>query len=460
MRFLRRQVARRCRERLFSSPCVGATTLLLLFSGCAKAPPKTPMLWLGLNTHLGHSDYDGRWPSAKTSATDRDIYFDLVRQLEVTRIRDLFMSWARVQPEAGGAYDFSLSDDLMLRAQDAGVDILAVCWGIPRWAAAGEGELSVDFGVPSREHGEKFAAFVRAFVERYDLDGQQDMPALRQPVRSYEFMNEIEGISPGEYAYWLKLFYETVKQADPNATVAVAGLKTPGLPLLGQSDGGDHTYFERLLADPALRGERYPYFDIVSFHNYPEHYPGRTEFDDALAYLRTTMARHNLSLPIWLTAYGYNSGAQGEARQAENIVKWAIRAKSLGIERVYLYCLWDYRWPGGSGTDQNMGLVREAQSGQIPPTKPAFRAFATLIRELKLRPQVKLRNSGWYVLTGQGTPVYVVWREESYNPQVAIIPDWWQVRTLSGKTSVQQGTAIRPSSAPLFIERTTSPFIR
>ena len=433
------------------------TMVALVQAGCAKAPSSSS--WLGLNTHLGHSDYDGRWPSAKTAPADRDIYFNLVKELGVTRIRDLFMSWASVQPEPDAPYDFSLSDDLMRRAQDADVDLLALCWGIPRWAAV-PGELSVDFGVPSPAHREKFVAFVRAFVERYDLDGQADMPELRQPIRSYEFMNEVEDIAPGEYATWLKLFYETVKQADPSATVAVAGLTSPGLRMIHRTVGDYHKYFERLLADPALEGVSYPYFDVVSFHHYPEHYPGRAEFDDALAYLRTTMARYDLSLPIWLTAYGYNSGAQGEARQAENIVKWTIRAKSLGIERMYLYCLWDYHWPGGSGTDQNMGLVREADSGEVPPTKPAFRAFATLIEELKQRPHVKLRSSGWYVLTGQGAPVYAVWQEETHHPQDALIPNWWQVRTLSGKSTVQQGTEIRLSPVPLFIERTESPFIQ
>jgi len=434
--------------------------LTVIMAGCAKAPPKLPSLWLGLNTHLWHSDYDGRWPSAKTSAADRDLSFNLVKELGVPKIRDLFMSWARVQPEPDAPYDFSFSDDLIRRAQDAGVDILAVCWGIPRWAAAEQGELSVDFGVPSRAHSEGFVAFVRTFVERYDMDGRADMPELRQPIRSYEFMNEVERILPGEYAYWLKLFYTAVKQADPASTVAAAGLKSPGLRMIDQSVGDYHKYFERLLVDPALEGASYPYFDVVSFHNYPEHYPGRSEFDDALAYLRTTMARYDLSLPIWLTAYGYNSGAQGEDRQAENIVKWTIRAKSLGIERMYLYCLRDDPWPGGSGTDQNMGLVRGAESGQAPPAKPAFRAFATLVQELKQRPHVDFRSSGWYVLTGQGNPVYAVWREESYNPQAALIPDWWQVRTLSGKIMVLQGTELRLSSVPLFIERTTSPFIQ
>jgi hypothetical protein len=433
--------------------------VMLMASGCAKSKPKPPTLWVGLNTHLGHSDYDGQWPSAKTSAVDRDIYFNLIKQLGVSAIRDLFMSWARVQSQPDAPYDFTLSDDLMRRAQDAGVDILALCWGVPRWAASGPGQLSVDFGLPSSQHRDAFIAFVRAFVERYDMDGKDDMPELRQPIRAYEFMSEVESIPVDEYSHWLRLFYVTVKEADPNATVSVAGLRSPGLRTINESSGDYHKYFEELLASPELEGSGYPYFDVVSFHSYPEHYPGRTAFDDALAYLRTTMAQHDLRLPIWLTEFGYNSGASGEARQADQIVKWAIRARSLGIDRVYLYCLWDYHWPGGSRTDQNMGLVREVESGKLPPRKPAFHAYAGLIRELRQRPNVDFRGNGWYALTGKGEPVFAVWRVESYNPREALMPDWWQVRTLSGKITVRQGTDIRLTSSPIFIERTPSPFI-
>ncbi len=438
------------------SACAIGLAALIYCGACAE--PKTEA-WLGLNTHLGHPDYDGRWPSAKTTERDREIYFGLLQELQVPMIRDLYMCWGRMQPAPNAELDFSLTDDLVRRAQAAKIDVLALCWGVPRWAASERGEGSIDLGLPAREHTDAFKAFVQRFVERYDGDGRHDMSGLRRPIKSYEFMNEVEALPSADYAFWLKTFYQTVKEADPEAVVAVAGLRSPGIKIADQELGDYHLYFGRLLAEPELAGPTYPCFDAVSFHNYPASYPGRTEFDEALAYLRLTMAERQLTLPIWLTEYGYNSGANQEARQAENVVKWAVRARALGIERVYLHCLWDYHWPGEPDVGQNLGLLREVPSGQEPPKKPAFRAFGILLEEAKDRPRAVLQRDGEYKLMGSADPVFVVWKEASYDPTLALLQGWWRIRTLSGKVVTRQGPSIKLTEAPMFLERTESPFM-
>ncbi|MEP0841624.1 MAG: hypothetical protein HRF43_02805 [Phycisphaerae bacterium] len=438
---------------------------LLMAAGCAATATSAgaPAGWLGLDTHLGFPDYDGRWPSAKTRPADRALYFDLIRQLGVPRIRNLTMSWAAVEPRPGGGYDFSLADELVKQARQIRVETLALCWGIPRWAAAAPDGGSVDLGVPDRRHAEAFSAFVRRFVERYDGDGVGDMPGLKLPLRAYEFMNEPEDIPPDEYAFWLRQFHAAVKSADPQAVVVLGSLKSPGLRIADEPTGDYPTYFERLLDAPGLRGPRYPYFDVAAFHNFPRDYPGRPEFDDALAYLRRTMKAHSLDLPVWLTAYGYNSGSiddAGQAQlQAEYVVKWALRARALGIERVYLHSLWDYRWPGGEGVGENVGLVREAPPGQVPARKPAFEAFAVLLRELKRRPHVAARGPSLYVLTGSTAPVYCIWRERGADPPAAHLSNWWEVRTLTGRSTRVLGPDLTIDHTPRFIERAQSPFI-
>ncbi len=438
----------------------GAVLLLLaaaILTGCAQ--PSGKSAWFGLNTQLGHFDLEGRWPAAKTTERDRQIYFDLVSELGVTQIRDLFMSWARAQPAPDAKYDFAISDDLVRRAQAAHTEILAVCWAVPRWAAATSTGPSIDFGVPARAHADAFKAFVRKFVDRYDGDGLNDMSGLRRPIEAYEFMNEMENVPPGEYAWWLKLFYETVKAEDSRAMVSIGSLRSPGIRTVSQPEGDYPTYLERLLAEPSLSGPKYPYFDVVSFHNYPSSYPGRSEFSDALAYIRKTMAARQLNLPVWLTEYGFNSGTQEEDRQKDNIVKWAIKARALGIDRVYLYCLRDYHWPGGAGAGENLGLVREAAGGEVPTKKPAFRAVATLLRELSERPRVARRGEGLYVLTGKGEPIYILWKEESYDPSSELIPGWWRVRTLNDQTITRQGSAIAVTGTPVFLQNVKSPFM-
>lgn len=423
--------------------------------GCAD--PVTTAGWLGLDVQLGYEPGEALWPAPRPTPQERDIYFDLIGDLGVPRIRDRYMNWARIQPAPDGPYDFTDADDLIRRAQAARLDVLVVFRGVPAWAAAGGGDVSSR--LPSRDHAESFVGFVRAFVRRYDGDGVADMPGLRRPIRAFEFMQDIDAFPLDEYAYWLKLFYETVKGTDPKAIVVLGSLRTPGLKTYDRPEGDYETCFERLLREPGLSGASFPCFDVVGFQQFPALHPGRSAFDQSVSYLRVTMAQNGLDLPIWLTAYGYDSEAKEEGRQAANIVKWALRARALGIDRAYLHCLWDYRVPGQPGPGRNLGLVREVEAGEVPSRKPAYEAFRTVLREVDARPRVAQRGEGLYVLTGQGEPRYAIWKEESYDPTSTLIPGWWQVRTLSGRTSTRQGTEIRLTATPLFIERVPSPFI-
>jgi len=255
-------------------------------AGCQN--PQTA--WIGLNMQLGHIDYGGEWPSAKGTASDRETYFSLVRDLGVHHVRDLFMSWHRCEPQPGKPYDFSLSDDLARRAAAADTDLLAVCSVIPSWAAAQSSSVSWSFGVPRRDQSDAFVRFVAAFVDRYDGNGTRDMPGLRRPVRCYEFMTEEEYVPAAEYAYWLQLFYKTIKRVNPKVQVVLGGLSSPGLKSVSRPQGDYDTYFERLLGCAELAGPAYPYFDVAAFHNYPMNYPGRQPFVDSLDYMRRTMA--------------------------------------------------------------------------------------------------------------------------------------------------------------------------
>mgnify|MGYP002624224458 FL=1 len=285
-------------------------------AGCQSKPDKVTQ-WLGLNVQLVRPTAESV-NGAASRGPDRERTFGFLDELGARLVRDAVMDWSVVQPAAGASYDFTLIDDIVTRAQVNEVDILAVCERFPAWASGGR--------VPAREHAPAFSAFVREFVERYDGDGKKDLPKLRVPITAYEFIRQPEDIAPAEYAYWLKVFYTSVKEAHPDAIVACGGLKSPGLKMFDAPGGDYHLYLEKLLAQPELQGDDYPYFDVVSFHNFPMAYPGRREFDEALTYLRTAMSRHRLSLPIWLTAFGFDSGAREEATQAENLVKWSVRA--------------------------------------------------------------------------------------------------------------------------------------
>jgi hypothetical protein len=108
---------------------------------------------------------------------------------------------------------------------------------------------------------------------------------------------------------------------------------------------------------------------------------------------------------------------------------------------------------------QNLGLVREAPSGEIPSRKPAFRAFGVLLEEVKDRPRVVLQRAGEYKMMGSGEPVFVVWKEPSYDPTPAVFQGWWRLRTLSGKVMTRQGPSMTLTDAPMFLQHVESPFL-
>lgn len=73
--------------------------------------------------------------------------------------------------------------------------------------------------------------FLTAFVERYNGDGIQDYPNLVYPFRVYQLEVEMTRIwctnnnftYPDDYVRYINMSYRTIKQADPNAIVKMAG---------------------------------------------------------------------------------------------------------------------------------------------------------------------------------------------------------------------------------------------
>jgi hypothetical protein len=447
-----------CRVLVISAPLAA-----LVCFGCAK----TESGWLGISMHLGHSDYGGEWTSAKPTALDREIYFDLVRQIGKPNVRDVVMSWYLVETTPGQAYDFTVADDLARLAGDADVDLLAVCSVIPNWAAANETAVGWDFGVPAEEQVPRFEQFVRTFVERYDGDGHDDMPGLMRPIHSYEFMNAPEGIPVDTYATWLKRFYTCVKASDPEAIVVLGSLSSPGCRAVDRPQGDYPSYFERLMVSPALAGAAFPYFDVVGFECYPERYPGREPFVDAYRYIQEVLADHAMTCPVWLTEFGAQNANDQPAelvRQADAIVRYAVGARALGVERAYLHCLWDYRVPGSPDVVQHFGLVEDAPSGTRPQHKPAFNAFVMLYNEIPPDMHIDRITAGLYAIENDNGKQrgYVAWYDD-VNPRLTGTPvrdGWWQVKSLNGALRTEHGSSLSLSQAPVFLMPAQSPFLR
>jgi hypothetical protein len=223
---------------------------------------------------------------------------------------------------------------------------------------------------------------------------------------------------------------------------------------------GDYpTYLERLLASPSLQGPDFPYFDAVSFHSYPDSYPGRRPFDEPFAYIRRSLAARGIERPVWLTEFGCEGLPGHEEGQAARLVQWALCARAMDIQRVYIYCLCDHHW--ATGAAEYLGLVGEGLRGESNWRKPAFEGVRALVRELSQRPEVTRQDDNVYVLRGgKGDLAYAVWRDgaDAQEPRF-LTSSWWEVRALDGSTARRQGTQVELTAMPIFVQRARSPFL-
>ena len=82
--------------------------------------------------------------------------------------------------------------------------------------------------LPQEDYLDEYAAFVRDLVERYDGDGQDDMPGLLYPVHHYGVEREFTGYWPSgdpyDYVRLLRIAYQEIHTADPEAQVLLVAL--------------------------------------------------------------------------------------------------------------------------------------------------------------------------------------------------------------------------------------------
>jgi hypothetical protein len=153
-----------------------------------------------------------------------------------------------------------------------------------------------------------FKNYLSQMVERYDGDGQNDMPGLKIPIKYWEIMNEptMQGGStggmgeelkffvgtPAEYVDILKASYQTIKAADPEAKVLHAGM------------AGMNQNFQDFW-DQVFALNIGDYFDIANIHTI-----STDEYREDLYAIKfkAFLEKYNLGdKPIWITEVQFGS---------------------------------------------------------------------------------------------------------------------------------------------------------
>lgn len=146
------------------------------------------------------------------------------------KLRPEFGKWGNLENVPGAVYWGTL-DSLVREFQHAGfTDVQILLMADSPWASVDPPTvrpLNRGNTLPAADHFAAYGEFVRQVVERYDHDGQDDMPDLLYPVNRYAVEAEFTGFWPGsadDYMRLLRQAYPVIHNANPDAEVALVAL--------------------------------------------------------------------------------------------------------------------------------------------------------------------------------------------------------------------------------------------
>ncbi|MBI5623634.1 MAG: hypothetical protein HY924_07650 [Elusimicrobia bacterium] len=351
---------------------------------------------------------------------------------KVPAFLDLGAAYARIHPDSFGSFtfgnidndrdgmdfDFSYQDVYVRVAQENGLRLLPSLG--PFKSQSPEEWVSAASYIPM--DASAYRAYVRAAVERYDGDGVDDMPGLTAPVKYWQLDNEadlhykVRGFgsfeSPGEYDAVLKMTYEEMKTADPQAQLMIN--------VAGLGQGVDSAPYLQGLIDLGSTN----YFDILSYHVYPNSY----DFAAVRGLLATMRDMVGIK-PIWITETAITSqdvagfqGSGSERAQAAWLLKDYLYHRANGVQKAFWLSLTDMS-PVVQSFAKYSGL-KTFGAGQKKLSYYAYKKMAE-----------KLEGSGWsdieivveqaggihaYKFTRNGRPVWAAWNDGGQDAVLAI----------------------------------------
>jgi hypothetical protein len=217
------------------------------------------------------------------------------------------LSWRLVEPSRG-TYRWASIDALVGGLAQRGIRPVPFAWGTPSWVGSGNVARP-----PLDNSADKQAwkDFLAAAVSRYGPNGsywankyhqQFGENATPQPIESWQIWNEpnlkryfAPSPSAGKYAELLRISRNSIKGADPNARIVLAGLFTDG-------DVKASTFLNNLYAVSGAKAN----FDAASLHPYG---CNLDQTRDGIVKFRAAMTSHDDgATPLWLTELAWGSG--------------------------------------------------------------------------------------------------------------------------------------------------------
>ncbi len=345
--------------------------------------------------------------------------------------------WGHIEPEEG-RYDFSEADEVVRRAQEMGLNILATIWPYANWDQERwrdiERFVMEDFPELPRSRYkpydmEAYKRFVRTLVERYDGDGVDDMPGLERPIKYWEVLNEPStGVKARmrdkakaffmgdaeDYFEILKATYEAVKEADPEAKVLNGGM----IPL-PPPDDPFYKFWGRVFE---LGGAEY--IDILNFHALSK------MLAESIPLLRESFGEYIEGKPIWVTEFS--------AEEAELYVE-AAKVFAEGVERIFLTA---YKAEPSMPEDLIVGSLIDFDGN----LKPSYYAVKTMVMLLGNFEEAERLNPKTYRFRAGYLTIYLLWggAPKTLSGEVLKV-------TMLGEAEMVRVEELRPEEEPYYL---------
>lgn len=216
------------------------------------------------------------------------------------------IEWGEMQTGPDAPIDFGRLDRFIREFQSVGFTTPVIALkSHSRWASVNPARLGSVDPSPKPEYLELYAQWVSSIVERYDGDGQADMPGLRWPVRYYEIGSEFstyEPESPEVYLRMLERAYRAAHRAYNQVKVAHAAFLTTNVFKDKPGPGEYETAFAAVsprillhrLADIRKILDRPDLFDVVNLHSLG----APDEIEAMVSWVNYEMAQRGYQKPI------------------------------------------------------------------------------------------------------------------------------------------------------------------
>lgn len=291
---------------------------------------------------------------------------------------------------------------------------------------SGEESYPRKYSFKTDYYEEKYIYFVKKLVERYDGDGVDDMPNLKNPVKYWQIENEPDAASNDSagYAHLLKISYQAIKESCSDCKVIMGGLS-------GGKRGMDE-FFTPIINE--LNGD---YVDVFDFHSFgPEN--GWEPYNILVDLIKKPFLDNGKSIEIWIAETGTTSGyaqtmpdgssiTQTEKQQANSLLKRFVYALSVGVKKVFW--AWGLQEDGFGGEFNHTGLIydgREENDLGYGVKKLSYYTYKLMVEKLEGSDwdniETVRESDGVYVykFTRSSCPVWVAWTDNESNAQVTI----------------------------------------